>query len=219
MALRRIVVVGAGGQAREVEWIIRAMNEQRPQFVFAGYVLGDPAHPGPHDSRDRVLGDDAWLVAHRREVDALALGIGMPALRLRAAAALEREFGPEYWPVLSHPSAIFDAQSCRFGHGALLSAGVTGTVNLTFEPFAFANFGCTLGHESSLGRCAAVMPGANLSGGVVLEEGALVGTGAQVLQYLRVGQGATLGAGAVLTKDVPPGEIWAGVPARPLKKG
>lgn len=33
---------------------------------------------------------------------------------------------------------------------------------------------------------------------------------------LKIGKGAILGAGSVLTKDVPAGEIWAGVPARKI---
>ena len=48
--------------------------------------------------------------------------------------------------------------------------------------------------------------------------GVLVGTGARVLQYLQVGEGATVGAGAVVTKNVPAGQVVVGVPARPLER-
>jgi len=34
---------------------------------------------------------------------------------------------------------------------------------------------------------------------------------------LRIGEGSTLGAGSVLTRDIPPHEIWAGNPARKIK--
>ena len=56
---------------------------------------------------------------------------------------------------------------------------------------------------------------------IVLALGAavIVGTGAQVLQYLKIGDGATVGAGAVVTRDVLPGETVTGVPARPLRSG
>jgi serine O-acetyltransferase len=41
----------------------------------------------------------------------------------------------------------------------------------------------------------------------------MIGTGAQILQYLSVGDGARVGAGSVVTKDVPPGATVIGVPA------
>ena len=55
--------------------------------------------------------------------------------------------------------------------------------------------------------------------GCVIEDGALVGTGAIVLQHARVGAGAMLAAGAVLTErgTVAPGMLAAGVPAREKK--
>jgi acetyltransferase-like isoleucine patch superfamily enzyme len=34
-----------------------------------------------------------------------------------------------------------------------------------------------------------------------------------VLKGVCIGDGAVVGAGAILTKSVPPGEIWAGIPA------
>ena len=55
-----------------------------------------------------------------------------------------------------------------------------------------------------------------MSGGVVIEEGVLIGTGAQVLQYRRVGRAATVGAGAVVTRDVVGGSTVVGIPARPI---
>lgn len=51
--------------------------------------------------------------------------------------------------------------------------------------------------------------------GCVVEDGALVGTGAVMLQRSRVGAGAMLAAGSVLAEgaEVPPGKLAAGVPA------
>jgi UDP-2-acetamido-3-amino-2,3-dideoxy-glucuronate N-acetyltransferase len=50
----------------------------------------------------------------------------------------------------------------------------------------------------------------------VVERGASIGSGAVILGGLRIGTGALVGAGAVVTRDVAPGETVAGVPARAL---
>lgn len=51
----------------------------------------------------------------------------------------------------------------------------------------------------------------------VIEDGASIGSGATILGGVRVGREATIGAGAVVTKDVPAGATVAGNPARPLR--
>lgn len=51
----------------------------------------------------------------------------------------------------------------------------------------------------------------------LVQSGASIGSGATILAGVVIGGGALVGAGAVVTKDVAPGEVVAGVPARPLE--
>jgi UDP-2-acetamido-3-amino-2,3-dideoxy-glucuronate N-acetyltransferase len=51
-----------------------------------------------------------------------------------------------------------------------------------------------------------------------VREGARLGAGVTVICGVTIGEGALVGAGSVVTRDVPPGEIWAGCPAKKLKR-
>jgi acetyltransferase-like isoleucine patch superfamily enzyme len=48
----------------------------------------------------------------------------------------------------------------------------------------------------------------------ILHDYAFVGTNGIVMPGVTLGEGAVLGAGAVATHDIPPWEVWAGIPAR-----
>lgn len=214
---RALVILGAGGFAREVRWLLSDLDGG-PRYEFAGYAVSDCARLGPHDSRDEVLGDLDWLASHRDRFSALAFGIGNPAVKHRLAQQFDALLPDVEWPALVHASVRIDRASARLGRGVVICAGVLGTVSVSLGDFAMVNLGCTLGHEASVGRCGVLNPTVNLSGGVTVGERVLIGTGAQILQYVSIGHDATVGAGAVVTKDVPDGVTVVGVPAKPLAR-
>jgi len=54
--------------------------------------------------------------------------------------------------------------------------------------------------------------------GITIEDDIWIGAGAIILDGVNIGEGSVIGAGAVVTKDIPPHSIVAGVPARIIKK-
>jgi sugar O-acyltransferase (sialic acid O-acetyltransferase NeuD family) len=214
--MRRIAIIGAGGFARELCWLLSEIaadpSRRYEPFDVAGFLVSDRGKLGSHDSD--VLGEFDWLDDNR--VDALAMGIGTPDARLRVANELKQRFPAIEWPAIVHPSVRFDAKSCKVEEGVILCAGVIATVNVVFEEFSMVDILSTIGHEARIGAGSAIYRSANISGGDEIGKGVLVGTGAQILQYLIVGDRAIVGAGSVVTKDVAPMTTVAGIPAKPL---
>jgi sugar O-acyltransferase (sialic acid O-acetyltransferase NeuD family) len=213
--MKRIAIIGAGGFAREVAWLLEdigATNQETSRYANSGFLVSDTSHIGPHDSP--VLGDFSWLESN--QVDALAMGIGTPAVRLKLAEKLKERFPHIPWPAIVHPSVQWQRRTMQVGEGVIICAGCIATVNVRFEPFCMVNLSCTIGHEAVIGRGCVLNPTVNLSGGVELGSSVLVGTGAQILQYVKIGNGATIGAGAVVNKDVNAETTVVGIPAKEL---
>jgi sugar O-acyltransferase (sialic acid O-acetyltransferase NeuD family) len=121
------------------------------------------------------------------------------------------------FPTLIHPSVILmEPKSYRLGRGCIIAAGSILTSNIEIGDFVNINLHCSIGHDCVLGDFASLMPGVRLSGGVILEESVYLGTNAVVLPNLKIGKNAIIGAGAVVTKDVPANTTVVGVPAKPL---
>lgn len=54
---------------------------------------------------------------------------------------------------------------------------------------------------------------------VLIKKDAFIGANSIILKGVTIGEGAIVGAGSVVTKDIGPGEIWGGNPARLIRKG
>ncbi len=53
----------------------------------------------------------------------------------------------------------------------------------------------------------------------IVKKGARLGAGCTVVCGVIIGEGSLVGAGSVVTRDIPPGETWAGTPAKKLNGG
>ncbi len=54
--------------------------------------------------------------------------------------------------------------------------------------------------------------------GIVIEDDCWIGTGVRVVDGVNIGKGSVIGAGAVVTKDIPPYSVAVGVPAKVISQ-
>jgi UDP-3-O-[3-hydroxymyristoyl] glucosamine N-acyltransferase len=73
-------------------------------------------------------------------------------------------------------------------------------------------------HNVIIGRHCAVIANAMLGGSVIIADYSWVAPSASILNQVSIGEKVTVGMAAVVTKNIPDGETWAGVPAKPLKE-
>lgn len=75
-----------------------------------------------------------------------------------------------------------------------------------------------VGHDAIVGDDCEVAPLTSIGGHARIGDRVKIGQGAVFRPFVTVGDGARIGAGAVVVKDVPAGEVWAGNPARPIRR-
>jgi len=75
-----------------------------------------------------------------------------------------------------------------------------------------------IAHNVRIGRNCVLAAHTGISGSVVVGDGAMFGGRAGIADHLEIGAGAKIAAAAGVMKSVPDGEVWAGTPARPLRR-
>jgi len=80
------------------------------------------------------------------------------------------------------------------------------------------NTNATVDHECIIGNGVHIMGNVAIAGKVEIGDFATIGTNATILPYVKIGEGSFIGAGAVVTKEVPPYTVVAGVPSKFIRK-
>lgn len=213
MKKRDIAIIGSGGLAREVRWLIEECNKNQNRWNILGWISKD--EPGTIIAGLPVLGDDDWLINHKEPID-IAVSVGSGSLRKKIVAYLKQNKSISF-PIIISPSAEL-SDSVRFGEGTIITAKSILTVDIDIGDFFFCNLACTVGHDCRFMDYVTLNPGVNISGNVNLGECVTIGTGASIIQGLSVGDNTTVGAGAAVVRDIGSDCTAVGVPARPLEK-
>jgi sugar O-acyltransferase (sialic acid O-acetyltransferase NeuD family) len=209
--LTPLAIVGAGGFGREVAWLADDINQERPTYDFVGFI--DDSNTSTPEGY-AVLGDtDRWIADGRTDVH-IVCALGDPVARWRVATRLSA--AGFRFATLVHPT-VKRSRHVRIAPGAMICADNILTTNIDIGAHALLNLDCTVGHDSRLAEYVSMMPGVHISGDVITDIGAYFGTGAVAINGVRVGAWSVIGAGAVVSSDIPRAVIAVGVPAKAIK--
>ncbi|WP_433392454.1 NeuD/PglB/VioB family sugar acetyltransferase [Micromonospora sp. KLBMP9576] len=210
-----LVIIGAGGFGREVLGIVRAINEASRDVRWRVLGFVDDS-PGEADLKRIQRLDAAYLgpidsLVGQPATTHVTIGVGEPAVRQKIDDRI-RGYGLPAATIV-HPAAEIGAD-CVYQEGLVAAGGVRVTTNVELGRHVHLNLNVTVGHDCTLGDFVSVNPLAAISGNCRLESVVLIGTTAALLEWVTVGRGSTVGAGACVVRDVPTGVVVKGVPAR-----
>ncbi|WP_249011323.1 hypothetical protein [Conexibacter sp. DBS9H8] len=215
-----LLIYGAGGSGREIAaWASRACWAEVAHDLI-GFI------------DDRAAGDETvhglpvWplaVAAARHPGAGVIAAVGDSRLRAALIAAAEATGLISAAPLV-HPGVEIDADYVRLGAGVVICPRTVITTDIEVGAHTQINVSCTVMHDTVIGAFATLSPGTCLSGTNRIDDHAFLGTGSVTVngapgRPLRIGAGAIIGAGAVVTADVAPGTTVAGVPARVISPG
>jgi sugar O-acyltransferase (sialic acid O-acetyltransferase NeuD family) len=209
---KNLVIVGGGEHAQ----VVAEAAQSRPDlWTLKGFVDCDPSARIRNLPQLRHLGsDDALGQLPQGEEWWAVLGIGgltRPSARRQVVNSL---IGCDiHWASISH-AAAYVSPAATVQEGSVIMAGAIVNPNAMLGEHCVVNTGAIVEHDVRIGNFALVSPGVVIGGGAMVEDDCLIGLGAKIRDHVRIGHGATVGMGAVVVKDVQPGAIVTGIPAR-----
>lgn len=211
--MRDYILWGATGQAKVLVELFR----RRPLTLVAviDRMIQVSPFPGVALWQDESGLDELGLVDRSPPAALVAIGGSKGAERRRLQQVLVN-CGCEILTAIHDAAYVADDATVGIG-SQILAGSVVGACAQVGEA-VIVNTRATVDHDCRIDDGVHLAPGVTLAGEVVVEVDAFVGAGATVLPRLRIGRGAVVGAGAVVTRDVHPGEVVVGVPARPHPK-
>lgn len=210
----RLVIYGTGGFARQILPLVREYRHTNEIGLGAAEICFAEDNP----STDTVYGYKLLSPNRIQPGDRLVVAISDGKARERLVEQVARAEPVE----LRSPNARIATDSV-IGPGAILCDFCV------VEPFARigshfqANVFAFVAHDCEIGDYVHLGPRATINGNVHIGSGSYIGAGALIRhgtreKPLRIGEGATVGMGAVVTKDVPAGATVIGNPARSMRR-
>ena len=213
--MQKLIIMGAGGLARELANAVAELNATVPSFDVLGFLDDLGTLHGQKQLQLPVLGPIDQLPQHKSENLCAMPAVGDGYLREKFAQVAQQH--AIALPTIIHPSSIV-GQETSVQEGVFIAAGCVITVNANLGKCTLVNMGCTVAHDVKLGDYVSAHPGARISGQVVVKDYTTIGTQAVILNGCTIGQGALVAMGAVVAHDVPDYTLVAGNPARVVKK-
>lgn len=214
----RIVIVGAGQHCNVVLYNMREQGLYEVACIldtdeekWGKTINGIIVEPGYHDFDAEYLTG----ISHKYGTNKFFIGLGNMKLRKPIFNFLI-DTGWESVNII-HPHAVVSSEA-TIGTGVLIECGCLITPQPIIGNNVVVNTGSQVNHDNIVEDNVYIASGVVLSGGVRIKENTLLDDGVIITLGRTVGSGCIIGAGSVVTKDIPDHSVAFGAPCKVVRE-
>lgn len=206
-----LVIIGAGGLAREVYDLALMCYENKSNFKIKGFLSIEESNV-EELGYPKVLSSSTDYVVE--EGDVFFCAIGNPSHRKKAIANILDKGGK--FVNLIHPTAIL-SPSVKLGIGIAIKPYCVISSDVSIGDFTYLQSSVIMGHDVRIGSYCQINSFAFFAGYATIGDCVTVNAGARLIQNVRVEDEAVIGMGSVVLTKVKKGTTVFGAPAKRLK--
>ncbi|BAU26512.1 sugar O-acyltransferase (sialic acid O-acetyltransferase NeuD family) [Aneurinibacillus soli] len=196
--------------------LIDAINKEKPTWEIIGFLDDTKSLQGEVFRGYKVLGGREKISQFVEKKNIFFFNnVCGHWTRSKQVADLLDSYGCQI-PNLIHPA--IDMNYVEIGRGCLLPEGCVIGGGARIGNFVTVRLQSLISHDVQVEDHVFIGPGVTIGSEAVLKKGCFIGAGATVMLNRTVGIASTVGAGAVVTKDVADQVTVAGVPAKEVRR-
>ena len=212
-------VFGASGYGQAMSMVLTHGFFPHKLCHIAGFIDDDEGGSGSEIDGAPVLSFNQWQQDYA--LQPVLVSVGGPEARYAIVTRLQAAQA-RFARLYDHlPKSFFSGVD--IGCGSFIGPSTYIGPLTTIGEHVQIMSACSIGHDVVIGDFCTICPSCTVSGYVVIEPGVFLGAGTTVVNGrpglpIRIGEGAKISAGSVVTKSVPPYARLAGNPARPIRE-
>jgi sugar O-acyltransferase (sialic acid O-acetyltransferase NeuD family) len=208
MKHKKIIIFGSSGHARSIAEILEMLDYEIVGFIDSYKPVGVKVLNYKTIGNEEVLAD----CENKYGTNNIVIGVGDIQDRKEVFEKIGKINPNMIFPAIISPKATV-SKYAKIGEGTVIFSNAFVNVECKIGKFCIINSASIIEHNTEICDFCTISPAVNIGGDVTIQECSFIGSSTTIIQKRKIGKRVVIGAGAVVTKNIPDNVLAVGIPA------